>query len=40
MKAQKNLKCAKCGRVIFEGKCCKTIDKMYYHYDCYEDIQK
>ena len=40
MKAPKNLKCARCGRVILEGECCKQIDKMYYHCDCYGEIEK
>ena len=38
MKALKNLKCAKCGQVIREGECCKQIDMMYYHRDCYGEI--
>ena len=40
MKALKNLKCAKCGQVIREGECCKQIDMMYYHRDCYGEIEK
>jgi len=35
MKARKNLKCAKFGQVIREVECCKQIDEMYYHRDCF-----
>jgi ribosomal protein L32 len=37
IKAEKNLKCAKCGHVILEGETCKCIDNiMWYHVECYD----
>ncbi len=40
MKAQKNLKCAKCGQVKCEGECCKQFDRMNYRRGCFGEIEK